>query len=97
MRAREVWVHAVDLDVGLGFDDIPEDLLYALVDDVTRTWQRRGQTPDVRLSGGWRVWGSGTLGIAGRLPDLAAYLTGRGAAAPLTFGGQSAAVLPAWL
>lgn len=35
MRAREVCVHAVDLDRGVGFGDLPEDFLAALVADIT--------------------------------------------------------------
>jgi maleylpyruvate isomerase len=34
LRAREVWVHLVDLDVGAGFDDVPTGFLRALRTDV---------------------------------------------------------------
>jgi maleylpyruvate isomerase len=34
LRAREVWVHMVDLDRGAGFSDLPEDFLRALRHDV---------------------------------------------------------------
>ncbi|MGR6998442.1 maleylpyruvate isomerase family mycothiol-dependent enzyme [Yinghuangia aomiensis] len=34
MRAREVCVHAVDFDLGIGFADLPEDFLRALCDDI---------------------------------------------------------------
>lgn len=34
MRAREVFVHAVDLDRGVGFADLPTDFLEALVADI---------------------------------------------------------------
>ena len=44
MRAREVCVHAVDLDRGVGFGDLPADFLEALVDDITA---KRGEVPAV--------------------------------------------------
>lgn len=44
LRAREVWVHAIDLDSGLRFGDLPTDFLEALVGDVLA---RRGRVPDV--------------------------------------------------
>lgn len=34
MRSREVMVHAVDLDAGITFADLPSDFLEALVEDV---------------------------------------------------------------
>lgn len=34
LRAREVWVHAVDLGTGATFADLPEDFLSALVADI---------------------------------------------------------------
>jgi maleylpyruvate isomerase len=34
LRARELMVHAVDLTVGLDFDDLPADFLQALVADI---------------------------------------------------------------
>ncbi|GLY06637.1 hypothetical protein Acsp01_70160 [Actinoplanes sp. NBRC 101535] len=34
MRAREVMIHAVDLDTGLTFDDLPGDFIAALLADV---------------------------------------------------------------
>jgi maleylpyruvate isomerase len=44
MRAREVWVHAVDLGTGLAFTDLPTDFLEALVADIT---SKRGEVPAV--------------------------------------------------
>lgn len=34
MRAREVWIHAVDLDTGLGFAALPEGFLTELVAEI---------------------------------------------------------------
>jgi maleylpyruvate isomerase len=42
MRTREVWVHAVDLDNGATFADIPEPVLERLLRDITGAWKVRG-------------------------------------------------------
>jgi maleylpyruvate isomerase len=42
MRTREVWVHAVDLDNGASFRDIPAPVLQWLLKDITGTWKTRG-------------------------------------------------------
>ena len=34
LRARELWVHLVDLNVGVRFRDLPDDFLHALVADI---------------------------------------------------------------
>jgi maleylpyruvate isomerase len=43
MRTREVAIHAIDLGSGPGFDDLPPDLLEALVQDVIALRVRRGE------------------------------------------------------
>ena len=96
MRSRAVWVHAVDLDAGVGFADIPEDVLAALVDDVFRMWDRRDQVPDVAVFAGDREWGTGALAVAGPLPDVTAWLTGRSDGSGLQADGPLPA-LAAWL
>lgn len=62
MRAREVFVHAVDLGVGITFADLPDDFLLALADEI-RT--KRGLSDDE------------LRGVAGPLPEVAAWLAGR--------------------
>lgn len=62
MRAREVFVHAVDLGTGIGFADLPEDFLAVLADEI-RT--KRGLSED------------DLRGLSGELPDVAAWLAGR--------------------
>ncbi|WP_433430911.1 maleylpyruvate isomerase family mycothiol-dependent enzyme [Nonomuraea sp. CA-141351] len=47
MRAREVWVHGVDL--GGRFEDLPGELVDALLADVTAQWGRRGEGPAMVL------------------------------------------------
>lgn len=47
MRTREVWVHAVDLDNGATFKDIPEPVLARLLQDITGAWHTRGTDKDL--------------------------------------------------
>ena len=42
MRTREVWIHAIDLDNGATFTDIPEPVLERLLKDITGAWHTRG-------------------------------------------------------
>lgn len=92
MRAREVMVHAVDLDGGIAFADLPKDFLVALVADaVTRRSTLEGQPALTLVADGrqWEVAGDGDpVRVAGSLAQVVAYVTGR---APL--GPDQ----PAWL
>mgnify|MGYP000138231555 FL=1 len=38
----EVWMHAVDLDSGASFRDIPAPVLERLLKDITGAWKTRG-------------------------------------------------------
>jgi maleylpyruvate isomerase len=95
MRAKELWVHAVDLDAGIDFADVPTDFLTALVDDVLAVFAARDQTPDVTIVAAdvQRTWGSGAARVEGPVAAVAAWLT-RGRAEGLT--GEVPA-LPAWI
>ncbi|MCV2488227.1 maleylpyruvate isomerase family mycothiol-dependent enzyme [Geodermatophilus sp. YIM 151500] len=95
MRAKELWVHGVDLDAGLGFTDAPADALVALVDDVLALFASRDQTPDVTLvaTDVQRTWGAGAARLEGPVSAVAAWLT-RSRADGLTGDGPE---LPAWL
>jgi maleylpyruvate isomerase len=81
MRAREVLVHAVDLDAGVGFCDLPAGFLEALVADVIG---KRGAEADV------------TGPLAGRAAYLTGRADGA-TAGVLTAGGAPAPDLPPWL
>ena len=64
MRTREVWVHAVDLDNGATFEQIPDDVLERLIQDITGNWQKRGEETPLP---------------EGTLAEISAWATGRGA------------------
>lgn len=94
MRARETCIHAVDLDVGVTFADLPEAFLAALLDDVVR-WRSARTGPAVALStpvGRHDIAGTGDpIPVHLPLPDAAAWVVGRPSGRP----GLPA--LPRWL
>lgn len=96
MRARESWVHAVDLDVGRRFSDLPEPVLRALVDDVTAFWRRREQDPGLTLAAEGHRWGFGAQLVTGPLAAVTRWVTGRSDGDGL-ISASALPVLPAWL
>jgi maleylpyruvate isomerase len=77
MRAKELWVHGVDLDAGVRFADVPADALAALVDDVLALFASRDQLPDatIRCIDVQRTWCSGAARVEGPVAAVAAWLT----------------------
>lgn len=80
MRAREMWIHAVDLDVGASFADLPPPMLVALVDELAA----RAGGPAVRVVATdrgreWALAGTPSDGptVTGPLVGLVAWLLGR--------------------
>ena len=101
LRAREVMVHAVDLDPALRFVNLPEDFLLALADDVVA--KRTGTDgPALVLSADsgrhtWKVPGRGEpTELHGSLGAVTAYLTGR-PGADVTAASGAVPDLPPWL
>jgi maleylpyruvate isomerase len=98
MRAREVYIHAIDLDTGLSWADLPPTFLAVLLDDVTARRSSRGNGPALAVTAtdtghAWEVAGADApLPVSAPLADLAAYLSGR----PCP-GLPAAPPLPAWL
>jgi maleylpyruvate isomerase len=98
MRVREVYVHAVDLDAGTGWADLPPEFLARLVDDVAGRRSSQGGGPALALAAtdtghAWAVAGAGApVPVSAPLAELAAYLSGRETAAL-----PAAPALPAWL
>jgi maleylpyruvate isomerase len=105
MRTREVWVHAVDLDAGASFDDVPREICAALLDDVAFFLGSRPETPPVELRSrdDGRTWHLGRPGtgdpvvVSAGTASLAAYAVGRpGPDRPHPARG-GLPKLPAWL
>jgi maleylpyruvate isomerase len=85
MRTREVWVHAVDLDNGATFKDIPAPVLERLLKDITDAWHARGTDNDlvVQVDGTALSFGDTTAAssptiVSGPLAAIAQWATGRG-------------------
>jgi maleylpyruvate isomerase len=82
VRCREAWVHLVDLDGGVGFDDVPRDVLEGLLDEAV------GRAPGRDLAAGFALVAADTgrrwlLGpdpattVEGDLAELVGWMTGR--------------------
>ncbi|MDQ0925642.1 maleylpyruvate isomerase [Pseudarthrobacter sp. W1I19] len=86
MRTREVWVHAVDLNNGATFKDIPAPVLERLLTDITSAWHARGTDKGlvVEITGGTSPLtfgdsaGMSPTVVSGSLPAIAQWATGRG-------------------
>lgn len=84
MRTREVWLHAVDLGVNAGFDDIPEVILATLLPEIAGKWRGAGLGEGlvlVNTDSGERIEvspGENTVEIDGSLAGLTRWAAGRG-------------------
>jgi maleylpyruvate isomerase len=96
MRCRECYVHSIDLDSGVEWREVPDDVLAGIADEVFRSWDRTDRVPDVVVFAGDREWGTGALAVSGSLPDVVAWLTGRSTGSGLKADGPLP-TLPAWL
>ncbi|MGQ0576226.1 MAG: maleylpyruvate isomerase family mycothiol-dependent enzyme, partial [Pseudonocardia sp.] len=104
-RAREMWIHAVDLDVGASFADLPPPMLVALVDDVVGALGDRDGCPDLRLVARdqGRTWVLGVCpdpadSVTGTAAGIAAWLLGRSRGRDLrTDAGRRPPAVPRWL
>ncbi|SDX34331.1 maleylpyruvate isomerase [Arthrobacter sp. cf158] len=106
MRTREVWVHAVDLDNGASFSDIPGQVLERLLQDITGAWKTRGTDTGLLIkvtstagNGAGLTFGDTSATnptiITGALPAVVEWATGRGATGVTTTGEVPAA--PPWI
>lgn len=78
-RWREVWIHAVDLDVGIGVTDWPGDFCDHALDFL------QDRLPGgVAVRDGGRRWGEGDTEVTGPVGELAAWLSGRAGGDGLT-------------
>ncbi|TQM10778.1 maleylpyruvate isomerase family mycothiol-dependent enzyme [Pseudonocardia kunmingensis] len=103
LRAREMWIHAVDLDVGASFADMPAPMVTELLTDVTATMAQKPDCPALHLvapdGAEWVVGDPGAARtIRGPAPELAAWLLGRSRGRTLsTADGGKPPTPPRWL
>ena len=100
MRAREVMVHAVDLGIGVTFEDLPSDFLVALCDDIAAKRSAAAGSPSAGPAlaveatdtpSRWDVAGVGEpVHVEGTLAAVAAYLSGRSTDGVRTSGADPA-------
>ena len=82
LRTRELWIHAIDLDAGAAFEDLPETLLDRLVTEAAARHRTRG-APQLKIavadpagnSAPPTIESGGT--VVGPLAALARWLTRR--------------------
>jgi len=96
MRLFEVWVHLVDLNTGVEFEDIPPGHLELLLESAVYPHAVRAEGDPVRVrfdlaDGRQRTWdirvavaASSSEEISGPAPAMVAWLTGRGSGTGLT-------------
>lgn len=101
-RAKEMWIHAVDLDAGASFADMPAPMMDALLADASNAMGRKPDCPALQLVDGehrWEVGESGTpVIVTGAAAELTAWLLGRSKGKSLRAdGARKLPVLPRWL
>jgi maleylpyruvate isomerase len=101
MRAREMWIHSVDLDAGASFADMPGPMVDTLLTDACDAMGRKPETPVLRLVDGEHAWNVGEgnpVVVTGPAAELAAWLLGRSKGKPLRADGtRNLPALPPWL
>ncbi|MFF7982685.1 maleylpyruvate isomerase family mycothiol-dependent enzyme [Streptomyces sp. NPDC007901] len=102
LRAREVWIHLVDLHADVGMDALPPEFAWALVRDVAGWMSARlspGVGAELRSEGhGSVALGTTSPGVTATGPAyaLAAWLIGRSGTEELHVTGELPS-LPRWL
>ncbi len=105
IRIREVWIHAVDLGVGIEFSRFPNELQQALLDDVVLSFAVRSDPPQLELiandvSEAWRTTESAdATKVEGSQAGILAWLLGRSNGQGLRCGTPDGKppTLPPWL
>jgi maleylpyruvate isomerase len=103
LRARELWIHAIDLQHGNGFSELPADFLDALITDVlTRRKNVHGELLCIHATDRREHPDSppnleASTPVMGRTADLARWLTGRGTAGVRTRDESPLPLLAPWL
>ncbi|MDR2256406.1 MAG: maleylpyruvate isomerase family mycothiol-dependent enzyme [Arthrobacter sp.] len=108
-RAREIWVHLVDLDAGPTFADVPADITDAVLREVWASWVARGADEGLAISTEASDGAPLTLGAAeapgvvlvtGSLAAVTGWATGRtrdGVTAVTAAGPAPLPAAPDWI
>jgi maleylpyruvate isomerase len=104
-RAREVWVHAIDLRSGAAFGDLPGRVCVRLLGDVLAAWAERPEPSRPRVvlhaldteETFEEPRAGDALHLVGRRPSLLAWATGRSAVGVTTADGGAPPDAPRWL
>lgn len=102
LRAREVWIHAVDLATSGRFTDFPSPVLHSLLDDIVEMWRRKNTGGGLVLAITGRQPIEVTAGsqpcltVTGSLPAVTRWAAGRGAV-NVSFSDGADAAPPTWL
>ncbi|WP_330176364.1 maleylpyruvate isomerase family mycothiol-dependent enzyme [Streptomyces sp. NBC_01498] len=100
-RLVEVWIHHVDLDIGLELEDLPDDFTGREIDFLTERFAGHPDVPPLALSTpdgrGWRTGrADGTaVPVTGPAADLMGWLAGRRDGSALRTALSPLPVLPA--
>lgn len=108
MRTREIWLHAVDLDNGASFTDIPAEAIDHVTAEVVQSWQGRQAAEPIphfvlapddrsRTCAVGPEDASDAVVIRGSAAGLAQWASGRGGAGVATESGTPAPTPPDWL
>lgn len=103
-RAREMWIHTIDLDVGASFRELPMPMLHELLADAATTVAHAEGAPSLRLVGTDPVLelvvGDGEpVEVRGSTAALVGWVLGRDRGRDLRTadGGRRLPTLPRWL
>lgn len=104
MRAREVWLHAIDLGNGASVADLPAEFVDRLLPEVVGLWSSRGdETPSLVLRPSDRdgvefaLADGATAVLRGPAASLLAWATGRAHVGLTITGGGDIPIAPRWL
>ncbi|MGW6448673.1 maleylpyruvate isomerase family mycothiol-dependent enzyme [Lentzea sp. NPDC055074] len=83
-RLREIWVHLIDLNAGVGFGDLPADFVEEFLDDAVKQFEGRAEpfAAEVTLPDGTqRIWAlngpASRSSVSGSASAVLGWLTGR--------------------
>ncbi|WP_285639300.1 maleylpyruvate isomerase family mycothiol-dependent enzyme [Lentzea sp. NBRC 102530] len=83
-RLREIWIHLIDLNAGVGFDDLPAAFVEEFLDDAVRQFEGRVDPFEIEVTlpdGTQRRWAvngpASRKSVSGSASAVLAWLTGR--------------------